>query len=782
MIYNLKIAYRNLRRNGVYSVINIIGLTVSLLACILITMWVQDELSYDRFHKDSDRIYRVHMRMQGNDDYFIGTPAPLAASISSDVPDIEEYCRIGEYSFNYLDYNNMKFRNINGLAVDTSFFKMFSFPLITGNTDNHFPDDLSIIVSETLAKKLFGDDDPIGKMVTAETGFTFHVTAIMKDFPDNSSLKADYLVRFDVQQRTYSGNNPWSNIEDDWGNCWYYTFLKLSTKSNLSFICEKASKKFESVFEDIHFNLETRLQPLHELHLYASDGQPDDMKKVYIFSLIAILIMGIACINYINLVTARSSKRGKEIAVRKIMGAKKPSLLQQFMNDTVILLLISFFITFGLLDILLPYFNELSGKNLHFTFNTVSVLTFLSIALITLLVAGIYPACVLSSFNPLDIFRVELKKKAALFRKVLVVLQFTVSISLIIVTIAITLQLRYMHKLDPGYNKENIITINTINIGSHYQTVKKRLSEDPSILDVSASGFKRMWAGSRRGDVWKNEETGQWPVFRYSYIDNGFFSFMNIPIVEGREFHYQLDNYWNQGVIINETAAKLIGGGQSVVGMKIMYNNSIEIIGVVKDFNFLTFKEEMQPLIIWYDPVSQPYLYVKVAPGNIKGAIAAIEEVWKEYNSDYDFQYSFLDDDFDKVYKSDIRINKIFSIFALIAVFVSCLGLFGLITYTAETKTKEIGIRKVYGASVRNIVEMLSKEFLILVGIGMLIAFPISYFWLDNMLQDYPYHIAISWWIFALAAVITVALTLLTVGVQALRAATRDPIKSISST
>jgi putative ABC transport system permease protein len=287
---------------------------------------------------------------------------------------------------------------------------------------------------------------------------------------------------------------------------------------------------------------------------------------------------------------------------------------------------------------------------------------------------------------------------------------------------------------------------------------------------------------SSRTDIWKVEETGQWPIFHESNVDNGFFDFMDIPIVEGRDFTFQPEGeWWSQGIMVNETAAKLIGKGQSVVGMKLQYKNDIEIIGVVKDFNFATFKDNVQPLVAWYRPIYPPFIYVKIAQGNISGAIAAVEKVWKEYNPDYEFQYNFINDDFDRLYKTDIRMNKLFSIFAMIAIFISCLGLFGLVTYTAATKTKEIGIRKVFGASIANILELLGKEFLILVGIALLIAFPVAWFLSDRMLQDYAYRISISWWIFVAAACITVILTLLTVGVQALRAATTNPVKSIKS-
>jgi putative ABC transport system permease protein len=757
----------------------------------LTTLWVQDELSYDRFHKDDEQIYRVLYRRKGNADYWDKTPAPLAAFIKPEIPEIKEYCRLGYYYYNYLDYNNVKFRNIDGFAVDTSFFEMFSFQLINGKLNEIFPDDLSIILSQTLSKKIFGDEDPIGRILVDNNNFTFHVTGVMKDFPQNSSLQADFLVRFDVQQRTFQGNGGWKEIEEDWGGYRYYTFLKLNPNGNLAAITERMNQKSDRKDEDMFADF--RLQPLSEMHLYKLNGEKSNsMRNVYLLSTVAILILGIAGINYINLVTARATKRGKETAVRKIMGAKKSSLLQLFMTETTLLLLFSLSLTVVFIYFLMPFFNEISGKELHFTFNWSVALVYLFVAVIALLFTGIYPAFILASFKPLDIFRVEQRKKANLFRKILVVFQFAISTALIVATLVITLQLRYMQNLDPGYNKENMLIINAGNIGSHYQTVKQRLLAEPAILDVSTSSFRYMKAQGCRTDIWKDEETGQWPVFYESNVDNGFFDCMGISIVAGRDFTFQpeiqrdlafqseIPDEWRHGIIVNETAAKLIGKGEPVVGMKLQYKNDIEIIGVVKDFNFFSFRENIQPLVVWHTSAAAPFIHVKIAPENIGSAMTAIETVWKEYNPDYEFDYHFIDDDFDRVYKTDIRMNQLFSIFAVLAIFISCLGLFGLVTYTAATRTKEIGIRKVFGASIASILELLSREFLILVAIALLIAFPVACFLSHKMLQIYVYRISISGWIFVVAALIITVLTLLTVGFQALKAAMANPVKAIA--
>ena len=778
MFYNLKITLRNLRRNGLYSAINISGLAVSLAVCILISLWVKDELSYDRFHKHGDRMYRVLSRNKASQDYWPVSPAPLAPFMQNEIPRIEEYCRMGEYSYqcNYLDFENTKIRDYLMFAVDTSFFNMFDVTLISGDKRNPLPDDLSLIISESKAKLFFGSEDPVGKALKTPFDFYFTVRGVMKDIPDNSTIRPDILVRFDVQQRTFQGNGNWKQIEGDWGSYAYQTFFKLAIGSAPETVAAEMLEKRDG-------NSDFRLQPLREIHLYNLAGQPEGIKNVWLFSIIAVLIMVIACINHVNLVTARANKRGKEICVRKIVGAKKLNLFSQLTGETAIMLFISMLVATALILILLPFFNDLAGKNMQFNlFHPSTLLIYLAAGIATLLLAGLYPAFTLASFRPTDVFLKNIKGKGKnLFQKILVVTQFASSAALIVATIAIVAQLRYMQNMNPGYNRENTLTTALQGASrGQYRTIMERLSSEPAITGTSAAMFNNMMAVASRGDVWRDKD-GNSPNFAWAYIDPGFISLMGIPLVEGNGFN-EGDNMLQRGVILNETAAKLIGGGESVIGMILSFGGGDnEVVGVVKDFNIQDLHEEIQPLVMNCNVDSEPFLYVKVAPGKAQQAIAAVEKVWKEYNANYDFTYSFLDEAFDATYKSDIRTGRLFTIFAVIAIIISCLGLFGLVTYTAESKTKEIGIRKVLGASVSSIVVMLSKEFLILVGIAMLIAFPPAYYWLDSMLQDYAYRINIGWWIFATAGLITIVLTLLTVGWKALKAATENPVEAIKS-
>ena len=654
---------------------------------------------------------------------------------------------------------------------------MFDISLIMGDKHNPLPDDLSLIISESKAKTFFGNEDPIGKVLKTPHDFSFTVSGVMRNIPENSSVQTDILVRFDVQQRTFQGNGNWKQIEDDWGSYNFHTFFKLAVGSDPATIALTMEEKRDSGGERGF-----RLQPLYEIHLYDMAGQPAGVKNVWLFSVIAVLVLVIACINHVNLVTARATKRSREIAVRKIVGAKKFNLFGQLISETVIVLVCAMFVAIALIGIALPYYNNLAGKEMYFNLlDQSTILIFFGVGIVTLILAGLYPAITLASFQPTDAFARNTKKGKSILRKVLVVMQFTFSAALIVATIAIATQMRYMQKMNPGYNRENIFTVGLSASGNNYRTIMERLSSEPAIAGTSASSFFNMTGSmGHRSDIWR-DKNGKSPNFAWSIVDPGFFSLMGIQVVEGNSFKEDED-MWRRGVVLNEAAAKLIGEGESVVGMNLSFGGGDnEVVGVVKDFNFESLHSEIKPLVMNCVTEWQPSLYVKVAPGKTQQAIAAVETVWKEYNADYDFAYNFLDESFDMMYKSDLRTGRLFTIFAVMAILISCLGLFGLVTYTAETKTKEIGIRKVLGASISDIVMMLSKDFLIMVGMAILIAFPPAYYLLDGMLQDYAYRIDLSWWMFAASALIVTILTLFTVGFKAIRAAMANPVKSITN-
>jgi ABC-type antimicrobial peptide transport system permease subunit len=796
MYYNLKIAIRNLQRNGLYSWINVIGLAVGLTACILIALWVQDELSYDRFHRNAKNLYDITYKSKFG-DYWSHTPVPMAVLVRQNFPEVQEACRVAEYfDPEYLQYEHTKFFDLKGRAVDAEFFTVFDFPLLEGDKDHPFTDDASIILSETRAKAFFGNENPIGKTVRTDDSLIFHVTGVIKDAPANSMMRFDYLVPLNALQKTYGGNGNWTRIHDDWG--WYrcLTFLLLRDGEDIKSLEEKISQQVTQIrSQDEYFKEGDRydfvLQPLLKMHLYRADGAPEGMKTVYLLLLIMALILLIACINYVNLVTARATKRSREMAVRKIMGAHKSTLFRQLMRETLVLLVVALAVGSFLIYFLLPVYSEFSGKTLLLDLRTPSVWFVYGLTVVSVLaMAGLYPAFLLSSFRPMDIFRSRLngKKRGAILRKILVVLQFAISFILIVSTIGITAQIRYMRQKSLGYEQEHIFNMSGSDddieeVILPYETGRNELLRHPSIVDVAVATYDRMLFGtSRRGVFWHGKDENINPVFYEIYADNHFLDLMQIPLLQGEPMA-AADTL---SVWVNETAVRTMGMDNPVG--QLFYpngekNESFIIKGVIGDFHFRLLNERIAPLLIFYLRPNDPFFhyYIKTTANETPDALAAAEALWKQYNPGVEFRYSFLDEHFEALYKKEIRLGQLLSLFSLIAVFISCIGLFGMVTYTAEAKTKEIGIRKVLGADVRSIVAMLSKEFLLLVGIAMVVALPVTVYALHQLLQQYAYRKSLSWLLFAAGGGVLLLLTLLTVGFKAYRAATANPVHAIQT-
>ncbi|MCL2073552.1 MAG: ABC transporter permease [Marinilabiliaceae bacterium] len=806
MFYNFLIAFRNLYHNGIYSVINIIGLATALTVSILLALWIQDELSYDRFHKNGDKIYRINTYSPWSDFYFEGTPAPLAKAAATH-PEVEAVCRTRNYRVGYFEYNSSKFFDFKCLAVDDSFFTIFSFQLIVGNTEKPFSDDFSLIISENKAKLLFGDENPIGKVIKTSNDFFLRVEGIVKDVPENSSIQFDFLVPHLLLQKTFGGNGPWKHIDDDWGNCDFHTYVVLNEKCDKDYLIYKLKEEennsrkiaFASFFdneddeddeddddEDDDDEEDGYLfQPIKKIHLYEADmSASNKLKNIYLLSIITFLLLLIACINYVNLSTSRAIKRSKEIAMRKVIGGKKISLFMQLIRETFLLLTCALIVATFLINFLIPVYNFITSKNLFFDFANPAV--WLIYALMTFCViclAGIYPAFSLILYSPLEAFRTapDGRKKGSFLRKVLIVTQFIISFVLITVTITISRQIKYMNKKELGYEKENVFTFFSNNITPHFELFRDEMLKNNNVIDVTAGGFYRMMGGtnSRSDFHWQGKEDDIDPYIHYTYVESNFLDFMKITLIKGDHFS-SIDSTY---MIINEEAALLLGF-ENPIGQLIHFNkgdnNPFTIKGVVKNFHFEDLKNsKINPLFLIHAKNRNYANFIKVVPGGAKSAVETAETIWKRYHPDYDFNYRFLDENFAYFYKTELGMQRLLSIFALIAVFISCIGLFGLVTYTAESRTKELGIRKVFGAKFGDIVSRLSKEFLILVVIAMVIAIPVAYYWLSDMLKDYAYRIDITWKIFALSAIITITLTLLTIGWKAVATALRNPAKSI---
>jgi len=780
-----KLTFRNLRKSKTYSIINITGLAVSLAASILLLLWAKDEISFNGFHKNIDNLYTVASRFapDGKEIIWGTTSAPLAIFAKKELPEVQDVCRItdnGDVSL--YEYNNKKFLESGGGLVDASFFTMFSFPLIKGDPNHPFTDDLSIIVSQTTAKKIFGDADPIGKSLTADDKKIYHVTGVMQDMPANSNIKYNILFNFDLLKRNYDGKGYWKSLNEDWGNYNYSTYLLLKPGVNATAVGKKMAA-IHRKNQDVEFtkSLVYLVNPLSNLHLYGNDGKNNGMTIVRVFFIVAIIILLIACINYVNLVTARATKRAKEISMRKIIGASKSNLFRQFLGESLVLFIISLLVATGLIYIVMPLYNDIAGKQIVFHVFSTEVLMVYGITLLaTFVLAGIYPAITLSSFKPLEAIKGKISGVGSKggFRKVLVTVQFTFSIILIVSTIIIGKQLHYIRQKNLGYDKENILTINMGEINSHYDAAKADLLKQPGILAVTAAGADILNTGSSTGDAdWDGKKPGETFIINQMSVEQNFLSVLNLKLAQGKGFSGTKADSTNY--ILNETAVAAMGIKDPVGKRFTFHDTRGTIVGVVKDFHFKDMHNKIEPAILFYNPGWRWKMYIKTNGRDAPKAIAAAEKLWRQYNPNYPFEYTFLDDSFNNLYKSDTRIGKLFNCFAVITILISCLGLFGLVTYTAESKVKEIGVRKVLGANVGQIVNMLSKEFLQLIIISAVIAFPAAWLGLTRFLQGYAYQTDLSWWAFALAGIITFVIAIVTISFQAIKAALANPVKSL---
>lgn len=781
-----KIAWRNLTGNKIYASINIIGLAVSLTACILILLYVQDEFSFDTFNKNTADLYKVNVKFgqAGKEDVWENTTAPIAFLSKKNVPEVQNACRVAtRWDITKVEYDNKKFYGERVGIADTSLFTMFSFPLVSGDVTNIFPDDLSVVISETTANKFFGTANPIGKIIRTDDNKDCHVTAVMKDMPVNSSIQYDMIFSFDLLKRNYDGKGFWKSADEDWGSYNYLTFLLLKPGSDPNAVARKITQVHIDArgVNEFTKSLHYLMQPLLHVHLYRPDGSDGGMMIVRIFFIIAIIILSIACINYVNLVTARSAKRAKEISMRKIIGAGKMSLFWQFLSESLLIFLASLLVATVLIFLIMPVYNDIAGKNITFNPLNKDVLAIYGIALLTTLtMAGIYPAVALSSLNPLEAMKGKISAfgTKGTFRKVLVVIQFTFSIIFIVSTIVIGRQLKYIREMNLGYDKENVFTINLKGIGDHYDAAKDNLLKLPGVQAVTASGGDLLNSGATTGDVdWSGREAAQHVVFTQIPIERNFLDVLGIKLTQGAGFTGTAADTVNY--ILNETAV-LAMGIKDPIGKQLVFNGTKGfIVGVTKDFNFNNLHNKITPAVMYYSPGRRDKMYVKTTAKDAPGVIAETKKIWDGYNLGYSFEFSFLDDSFNSMYNSDIRVGKLFNCFAVITILISCLGLFGLVTYTAESKVREIGVRKALGATTLNIVRLLANDFLKLILIATAIAFPIASWGLNRYLQVYAYRADLSWWIFVLAGAITLAVALVTISFQAIKAALANPVKSL---
>ncbi|HTB26195.1 MAG TPA: ABC transporter permease [Puia sp.] len=786
-----KIAFRNLWRHRVFSLINILGLTVGMTACFLIFLYVRFELSYDKFHSKSDRIYRIVCDIKTpTETMHPGGPSwAVGPHLMGGFPQVEAAVRTTDDEL-LVRKGNFKFQEKSSLWADSSFFQVFDFKLVKGNPKTALNEPLSIVFSESAVKKYFGDKDPLGQTVLLTgDGFTAKITGVMKDIPENSMIRADMIVSMNTLTRKL---NP--GLDDQWGNYGNRTYVLLRPGANAAAFEKQIPAFLEKMngteMKQLNMYPTLILEKFKDAYLTSdrNDSNSGSIKNVYIFSVIAVFILLIACFNFINLTTARSAERAKEVGIRKVVGAGRQQLTRQFIGESVLICVIAFILTIAVAALLLPSFNQLAGKTLSKgIFNNLSFIGILFLASIGIgVLAGIYPALVLSSFKPVTVLkgRFTTGAKGNLLRKGLVISQFTISIALIIATIIVYLQMNFMRNQDLGFNKDQMMVINS-NGDPAKDAFVHAVSSLPNVKSVAMSssvpGGGNMGAYSKIQNVKGEMQIANLDLY---FVDFDYLKQFDIKMAAGRSFSRDFMTDTTHAMILNESAVKMFGyrSPKDAVGRDFnQWGREGKIIGVMKDFHFKSLQEVIKPLSMRIEPNGCSLISIKVSGNNLPGTISSIENKWNTLIPARPFSYFFLDEYFNEQYKSEQRFGKLFLNFAILAIIISCLGLLGLASYSTMQRTREIGIRKVLGASVGNIVNLLSKEFLRLVGIAVIIASPIAYFSMHKWLMDFAYRIPISWWIFVIAAVTATLIAILTVSFQAIRAAVSNPVKSLRS-
>lgn len=768
----IKITFRNIIRERGYSFINITGLAIGMTACILILFWVFDELNYDKFHKKAENIHRINKKYQMGTEiaYNRSTPFPLAKTLQENFAEVQ-YATKFQRNTILVKYEDKIFSERRACLTDSSFFNVFSFEFVKSNFKTALAEPNSMIITEEIAQKYFGDSDPIGQILTVDNRKEYIVTGIIKNIPNNSSIRFDIFCPFS------NSENPTQT--EDWGNHFYATFVRLLEKTSVDNFNQKldALAKERLPQEQLSF----QSQPLSKIYLYSIEGEPTALRYIIIFTIIASFILVIACINFMNLSTARSAKRAKEVGLRKVIGANRSQIILQFFGESIIYIIVSLIIAFILVEICLSGFNNLTGKTLTLDYTSIKMIGGLfMIAIFTGLFAGSYPALFLSSFQPVKVLKGSFgnNRKGSL-RKVLVVIQFTMAIILMISTGIIYSQLKYIQNKDLGFNKENIVYLNlNEELIGNYDAFKSELEKHSDIQGVTkTSELPNNINTIMRGITWEGKETPGGAAFGFASVDYGYFNMMDMEIVRGRGFAQQFTSD-STNAIINETAARMIGY-DNPVGKQLILDEetSLTIVGIVKDFNSMPLNYNYEPVLMMIYPNFYRQVMIKINSNTTEETLVKIEENWKQFSPGFPFEYHFFDEVFEMSYRNEIRMGKILGYFVFLAIFISCLGLFGLASYTAEQRKKEIGVRKVQGATVSSIIVLLSQEFAKWVLIANVIAWPVAYFAMDKWLQSFAFRTKLSLNIFIASGVVALIIALLTVGYQAIKAAIQNPVK-----
>ena len=798
-----KIAFRSLLKNKGFSAINIFGLAIGIATCLLITLYVLDELSYDKYNKQADRIYRVDNEIKFNGNYInlAQAPALMGSTMVREIPQVEQYTRLRWYGSFLVKKGTENIQEGMVGYADSSLFDVFTLPLIAGNAKTALKENHSLVITETIAKKYFNRTDVVGNtMLINDTG-NYKITAVIKDIPKQSHFHFDFFV---PMMESYGSHN------DDWLSENWSTYILLKKNADVKkvtaqlnpLIDRHVAPQLQSAVKIslADFNkgggyIRASLTPLTAIHLHSNKTAELDAngnaEYVYIFSAIALLILLIACVNFMNLSTARSSNRAKEVGVRKVLGSLKANLIQQFLTESFLISFIALLFAIVIAGLLLPYFNQLAGKEIHSSslFQPFMLLSLVALMLVVGLLAGSYPAFFLSSFKPIDVLKGKLANgfKRSWLRNALVVFQFVISIVLIFGTLVIYNQLTYILNKDIGFNRNQVVTINHADVlGNETESFKNKLLQIGGVQSATATSYLPV-NNYRNSSTYFTSPTldpGTAINMQAWTVDENYVSTLGLQMLQGRNFSTQFLTD-STGVIINEAAAKFLTTkdllNKKIYNLANMQTNAqlqFHIIGVVKNFNFSSLRDVVTPLALFLGK-NNGTISVRVSSTDVPAVLAQIKKEWNSMAPAKPFDYSFMDDDFNRLYTTEQRTGQIFITFAMLAIVIACLGLLGLVTYAAEQRIREIGIRKVLGATVANIVNMLSFDFLKLVIISAAIAFPLAWWAMNKWLQSFAYRTNIQWWMFAIAGMAAIAIALLTVSFQAIKAALANPVKSL---
>lgn len=789
MIKNLlKTAVRHIRKHSGYSLLNILGLTLGITSALFLIIYVSDELSYDRYHENADRIYRVSSKITETDDQFTWNVAqiPMGPQVVQDYPEVQSFVRFINMPRALYKYEDKENIEENFFYADSTLFDIFTYKVLKGEVRSAVKDPGKIVLTETVAARYFGDADPVGKTLVTGNN-TFEVTGVIEDVPFNSHFRFDAV----------SARNNLPKQLGNWGNFGVFTYLLFPREFDVKAFETKIQGMYDAhmktIFEPLKIKIEYILEPITRIHLYSTNaGEPEptgSITYVIIFGIVALFLVLIAAMNYMNLSTARSTSRAREVGLRKVVGSRRGPLVAQFLSESVVLTIISLIISVILLIILLPKFNLLAGKSfdLAILYSPEVILSVIGVILVVGIIGGSYPAFFLSRFSPVTVLKGEITQGSAgsLFRKILVVIQFTISVAMIICTLVVFRQLKYLKTLDQGFNQENVLTLqlNNQEMIRKYPVLKRSLLENNEIKYVTSTNTP---LGEGSGKVIFNMETDQGMAQRginFAVVDHDFVDALGIKIISGRDFQQDMPSDTLNGVVVNETLANRMGWSDAI-GKKVVLGNgafiNARVIGVMKDYHQTGMYNEIESLMLVYRERNN-IIYVKLSGNSTEQTMSFIENKWKEVFPDQPFTYTFLSERFNRQFEADEKRGLIFTLFTILAILIACLGLFGLASYMVEQRTREIGIRKVFGADEGVIVRLISKEFLLLIVISIIIAVPLAYYFMSNWLENYVYRTKISVLLLLLAAVLTIVITFITISYKAYQASVMNPASSLKT-